>query len=110
MGDDGNPLLCDFGHSKFLARRGFTTRFSGAYRYMSPELFSNDQAETEDTAENEGTEDIDSYEPITTKPSDIYALSLVCVEVRFFPNFGTTSLNTHKYIFRSFLAFLPFQR
>ncbi|TFK22855.1 TKL/TKL-ccin protein kinase, partial [Coprinopsis marcescibilis] len=71
MGDDGNPLLCDFGRSKLLTHRGFTTSFSGAYRYMSPELFYN--------AIN-GTED-DDYDPVTTKPSDIYALSLVCVEI-----------------------------
>ncbi|EAU83453.2 TKL/TKL-ccin protein kinase [Coprinopsis cinerea okayama7 len=67
MSDTGQPLLCDFGRSKFETRRGFTTVFTGACNYMAPELFQQG--------------DTDASEPTTTKASDVYAFSLVCVEV-----------------------------
>ncbi|KXN83009.1 Serine/threonine-protein kinase CTR1, partial [Leucoagaricus sp. SymC.cos] len=36
--DDGRPLLCDFGRSRILGTRGFTTRPAGVARYQAPEV------------------------------------------------------------------------
>jgi serine/threonine protein kinase len=38
MGDNNEPLLCDFGRSTILDLRGFTTRPAGAARYQAVEL------------------------------------------------------------------------
>ncbi|KAF9446320.1 kinase-like protein [Macrolepiota fuliginosa MF-IS2] len=35
----GRPLLCDFGRSKILTQRGFTTKPVGTVRYQAPEIF-----------------------------------------------------------------------
>lgn len=58
--DDGYPLLCDFGRSKILTQRGFTTKPAGACRYQAPELLQG-------TGPNKST--------------DIYAFALSSYEV-----------------------------
>ncbi len=45
--DDGHPLLCDFGRSKILTHRGFTTKPAGACRYQSPECLKGDSSDPE---------------------------------------------------------------
>ncbi|KAJ2912857.1 hypothetical protein MD484_g7549, partial [Candolleomyces efflorescens] len=72
VGDNGAPLLCDFGRSKFIARRGYTTEFTGTYRYLAPELLDSP------VDSSEGDE---PPEPSTTKETDVYAFALIGVEV-----------------------------
>jgi len=63
MDDEGNPRLADFGRSKLVDRRGFTTAFAGSARYLAPEL----------TAEELG-------EGMTTK-TDVFAFAMLALEV-----------------------------
>ncbi|KAF9005045.1 kinase-like domain-containing protein [Cyathus striatus] len=64
--DNGNPLLCDFGRSKFLDCSGFTTQMAGALRYMAPELLGE--------SDNESV-------PKLTKETDVYGFAMLGVEV-----------------------------
>jgi serine/threonine protein kinase len=75
VGDDGRPLLSDFGCAKIVGERGFTTT-QPAYTepYLAPELF-----ETILQWDNQGLEDNDMT--LTTKKSDIYAFAMVGLEV-----------------------------
>jgi serine/threonine protein kinase len=68
--DDGTPLLCDFGRSRFIGQRGFTTEFAGTVRYLAPELI--------DCASNNAT-------PLVTEETDIYAFSMAALEVNISP-------------------------
>ncbi|KIM73793.1 hypothetical protein PILCRDRAFT_718339 [Piloderma croceum F 1598] len=79
MDDDGTPLLSDFGRSKFIDHRGFTTAFAGSARYMAPELTAAepDVVYGEDehgTYENQGT-------PNLTKETDVFAFSMLALEI-----------------------------
>jgi serine/threonine protein kinase len=80
MDDDGTPRLCDFGRSKVIDHRGFTTSFSGSARYMAPELT---------TAEADVDYDDDEFEfeapPNLTKATDVFAFSMVALEVSSLP-------------------------
>lgn len=58
--DDGRPLLCDFGQSRVLFHRGFTTKQAGTTRYQAPELFMG--------------ENID-------KAADVYSFSMTSYEI-----------------------------
>ncbi|KAJ7932966.1 kinase-like domain-containing protein [Mycena leptocephala] len=53
----GAPCICDFGISKIINRKGFTTSSVGTAPYMAPELFS------------------------TTKASDVYSFALLVLEI-----------------------------
>ncbi|KAJ7500320.1 kinase-like domain-containing protein [Mycena galericulata] len=66
----GTPCICDFGISKLIDRRGFTTSSVGTAPYMAPELFF--------------IVDADSWEetsPYTTKSSDVYSFGLLVLEI-----------------------------
>jgi len=66
--DNGTPQLSDFGQSKLVDRRGFTTAtFTGSTRYMAPELLP--------------TESEDEVLPKVTKESDVYGFSMVALEI-----------------------------
>ncbi|KAF5356814.1 hypothetical protein D9756_006745 [Leucocoprinus leucothites] len=58
--DAGHPLLCDFGQSKILSSRGFTTKQTGATRYQAPELFLGETL---------------------GKPADVYSFSMTSYEI-----------------------------
>ena len=79
MNDDGIPQLSDFGRSRFIDHRGFTTTLAGSARYMAPELIS---------AESDVNFDDDAYDalenqasPKLTKETDVFAFSMVALEV-----------------------------
>jgi len=79
MDDNGTPLLSDFGRSKFIDHRGFTTAFAGSARYMAPELTAAepDVVYGEDAHgiyEEQGT-------PNLTKETDVFAFSMLALEV-----------------------------
>ncbi|KAJ7040829.1 kinase-like domain-containing protein [Mycena alexandri] len=64
--EDGTPKICDFGISKIMNHRGFTTDSVGTSRYMAPELlFAVDL----------------SKERSTTKSSDIYSFALLALQI-----------------------------
>ncbi|KIM79503.1 hypothetical protein PILCRDRAFT_10333 [Piloderma croceum F 1598] len=42
MDNEGNPRLSDFGRSKIINTKGFTTQFSGSTRYLAPELAAHE--------------------------------------------------------------------
>ena len=76
IGDDGTPLICDFGRSRILEQSGFTTTLeAGAARYMAPELFAPEGTDIESTQ---------SFVLVTTKESDVYSFAMVGVEVSLF--------------------------
>ena len=83
MDDDGTPRLCDFGRSKFIDHRGFTTSFAGSARYMAPELTA---AEPDVDYEGDGSEaPIIDTPPDLTKATDVFAFSMVTLEVSVLP-------------------------
>lgn len=71
--DEGTPLLCDFGRSKFIDHRGFTTSFTGSARYMAPELTA--------TESNLDFKFPSESFPSLTKATDVFAFSMVALEV-----------------------------
>ncbi|KAJ6521091.1 kinase-like domain-containing protein [Mycena vulgaris] len=66
----GAPCICDFGISKIINRRGFTTSSVGTAPYMAPELF----LVVDDKRERETS-------PCTTKSSDVYSFALLVLEI-----------------------------
>jgi serine/threonine protein kinase len=80
VADDGRALLCDFGRSRIINHQGFTSLFAGAARYMAPELIlkGKEMPEVDDGKDN-------SFDPseFLSKESDVYAFSMVGVEVRY---------------------------
>ncbi|KAJ7067433.1 kinase-like domain-containing protein [Mycena amicta] len=65
----GMPCICDFGISKIVSRRGFTTSNVGTAPYMAPELFFL----------VDGSAWADA--PHTTASSDIYSFALLVLEI-----------------------------
>ncbi|KAJ6486695.1 hypothetical protein C8R45DRAFT_995563 [Mycena sanguinolenta] len=66
----GAPCICDFGISKIVNHRGFTTFTNGTTPYMAPELFFIIDAKSQDSAS-----------PSTTKQSDVYSFALLALEI-----------------------------
>ncbi|KDQ58828.1 hypothetical protein JAAARDRAFT_85225, partial [Jaapia argillacea MUCL 33604] len=65
--DNGMPKLCDFGRSRDVTMAGFTASIvAGTIRYMAPELVPPED---------------DNNMPRVTMESDIYAFSMVTLEV-----------------------------
>ncbi|KAF8722330.1 hypothetical protein AX14_009892 [Amanita brunnescens Koide BX004] len=71
VADDGTPLLSDFGRSKIINQRGFTTSMAGSLRYLAPEIIWDGQSGESD----------ESFLPALTKESDVYAFSMTGVEI-----------------------------
>ncbi|KAJ7740559.1 kinase-like domain-containing protein [Mycena metata] len=69
--EDSVPRIADFGISKIVNRRGYTTWSMGTPSYMAPELF---HIFTPPSAE------IQVY-PRTTKSSDVYSFNLLALEI-----------------------------
>jgi len=70
IADDCRPLVSDFGRSKIIDERGFTSsKASGSVRFLAPELIA-------DPDESGGVESF-----ILTKECDVYAFSMVGVEI-----------------------------
>lgn len=64
MDNEGNPRLSDFGRSKIIDTRGFTTQFSGSIRYLAPELTAHeDQCKA------------------MSKKSDVFAFAMLILEI-----------------------------
>lgn len=83
VGDEGIPLLCDFGRSRIIGQRGFTSHVLGTIAYQAPELITamqDDQTDHEDAADELIEAEI--YNDRLTKKSDIYAYAMVALEVR----------------------------
>jgi serine/threonine protein kinase len=70
--DNGTPQLADFGRHKLIEHRGFTTAtIAGSARQMAPELLPLDQED----------DNPESDQPKLTKEADVYAFSMVALEV-----------------------------
>ncbi|KZP16468.1 kinase-like protein [Athelia psychrophila] len=86
--DDLSPRLADFGRSRIVERRGFTTAFTGTGRYMAPELtvINDDISYTSPTANSSEDDTLSSettaiLDPLITKKSDVYAFAMVVIEI-----------------------------
>jgi len=64
MDNEGNPRLSDFGRSKIIDTRGYTTQFSGSIRYLAPELAAH-----EDPCKG------------MTRESDVFAFAMLTLEM-----------------------------
>ena len=78
--------MADFGRSKLIEHRGFTTAtIAGSARQMAPELLQREEEEAEDNmavAEDDQPTDSKVPElPKLSKEADVYALSMVALEV-----------------------------
>ncbi|KAJ7131886.1 kinase-like domain-containing protein [Mycena crocata] len=69
----GTPCICDFGISKIVNRRGFTTSSVGTPQYMAPELLLVVDEPEQKLAI--------PPPPRTTKNSDIYSFGLLVLEI-----------------------------
>jgi serine/threonine protein kinase len=77
--DDGVPLLSDFGQSKLIDHRGFTTELMGSPRYMAPELIGGSEVYEVDYRFKAFEVQQD---PNLTKETDVFAFSMLAIEVR----------------------------
>ncbi|TFK22856.1 kinase-like protein [Coprinopsis marcescibilis] len=69
LNDIGIPVIADFGRSRIIGPRGFTTPFVSSPRYKAPELLDLEQS------------DEDPCEIRITKASDVYAYALLSLEI-----------------------------
>jgi serine/threonine protein kinase len=77
INEHGEPCICDFGVSRIIDCRGFTTDFVGTAPFMAPELFpDSDEEDIDSDVENS------NFRPMVTKETDIYAYGLVALQVR----------------------------
>ena len=68
-------MVSDFGRSKIINEKGFTTStVAGSRRYIAPEIIW----------QSGGSDDDEDFIAILTKESDVYAFSMVGVEVSLF--------------------------
>jgi len=70
--DEGTARICDFGRSRLIDHRGFTTDLIGSSRLMAPELLSPPEVEDEELQNLQG---------LLTKETDVYAFSMVALEI-----------------------------
>lgn len=78
---NGVALLADFGRSKLLDQRGFTTSFQGSSRYIAPELMAHEPELGDSPIDDTNTPSDDEVIPNLTKQTDIYAFAMVVIEV-----------------------------
>ena len=84
-------MLTDFGHSNIIGERGFTSSIViGTSQYMSPELLSQDESGEREDAGSVMKE---------TKECDVYAFSMVGVEVSLFQMVHILVLQGHHHRF-----------
>jgi len=77
--DDGIPRLSDFGRSKFIDHRGFTTTLAGSARYMAPELITSESDVDNEQEADENT--VHDSTPALTKETDVFSFSMVALEI-----------------------------
>ncbi|KAJ7330402.1 kinase-like domain-containing protein, partial [Mycena albidolilacea] len=84
-GKHGTPCICDFGISRIVNCRGFTTSSIRIAKYMAPELFLVLTEFSDDTQEipNE-TQDraFDRRSRTTSMSSDVYSFALLVLDIR----------------------------
>ncbi|KAJ6450206.1 kinase-like domain-containing protein [Mycena sanguinolenta] len=73
MDKHGVPCICDFGISKIVSRRGFTTLNVGTAPYMAPDLFFVIDAANMSW--------LGASVPNTTTSSDVYSFALLVLEI-----------------------------
>jgi len=73
--DQGGSRLCDFGRSRIIDHRGYTTAFAGTARFMAPELLEAPPSSSDFTNPE------DSPQPQLTKETDVYAFSMVALQI-----------------------------
>lgn len=78
INSNGQGVLADFGRSKLIDHRGFTTSFAGSSRYLAPELMENEEEIGIDDYDDDPADD---PMPNLTKETDVYAFSMVIIEV-----------------------------
>lgn len=66
IADDGTPRLCDFGRSKVVDHRGYTTAFAGTLRFLAPELLPSDD---------------EAPVGVLTKATDVYGFAMLMLQV-----------------------------
>ncbi|KAJ7067449.1 kinase-like domain-containing protein [Mycena amicta] len=71
--EEGIPCICDFGISKIVNHRGFTTASVGTVPYMAPELFHILDGPAETT--------LPGTTITTTMSSDVYSFALLILEI-----------------------------
>lgn len=73
IGAGGIPYICDFGRSRVIEHRGYTTGLIGSAAYMAPELLaaSNDEEQAASHLN-------------LTKASDVYGFAMVGLEASIF--------------------------
>jgi serine/threonine protein kinase len=84
MDDDGNPRLCDFGRSKFINDRDYNMPLMGSARYMAPELT---EANDDFNFDSDFNPEVPNPPPNCIKSIDIFAFSMVALEVSDLPYF-----------------------
>lgn len=82
MDDTDVACLCDFGRSKIIGHKGYTTALqAGTAKYMAPELMAVEPP-TGDTGENDPLVTTDlALIPNLTKESDVYGFSMLSLEI-----------------------------
>jgi len=87
IGDDCEPLLCDFGRSRIIGHRGFTTRVLGVLAYQAPELIHATEEAAKDAEIDEEVPmddlpiDKEIFSDKLTTKTDVYAYAMVALEI-----------------------------
>jgi serine/threonine protein kinase len=87
VGDDCEPLLCDFGRSRIIGNRGFTTRVLGVLAYQAPELIhvmeeaATDAETDEEVPVDDSPIDKEIFSDKLTTKTDVYAYAMVALEI-----------------------------
>ncbi|KII90400.1 hypothetical protein PLICRDRAFT_157531 [Plicaturopsis crispa FD-325 SS-3] len=75
--DSGAARLADFGRSKLVDHRGFTTLMAGSTRFMAPELLIGPI----DDGSDDGSETDSEFVPSLTAETDVYGFAMCCLNI-----------------------------
>jgi len=81
VSDGGEPLLCDFGRSRIIGHRGFTSLVLGTLGYQAPELIRAIEEADGEGSTDESPVDQEVYSGKLTTKTDIYGFSMVALEI-----------------------------
>jgi serine/threonine protein kinase len=82
ISSSGEPLLCDFGRSRIIGHRGFTSIVLGTPGYQAPELIQALEADmNEEGSTDESPVDQEVYSGKLTTKTDVYGYAMVALEI-----------------------------
>ena len=69
--DNGSAAICDFGQSRIIEERGYTTKLLSSAKYVAQEILTDD-----------GDTEVSGTSKMTSPEGDVYSFAMTALEVR----------------------------